>query len=524
MKLNNITSLKKIAPIICVVSFAIYPIIALYAHNVEELTIRELIIPVILSVVLSILLFGFWIIIFKNQFKSSIATVIFLILFWNYDLLYSGIIKIANLEHWHFMPLLIFLYLYLNYFISKIKKQATLSNLNTILLFPITSLIIINLAIIIPSEIKKNSYQPSKTKIDPVKINKHNNNPDIYLIIFDEYASLGTIKKEWGYDNRNLKDFLEGKGFYIPEHSEVRNIQTIWNIAGLLNLDYIVKSIDRETYLKFLYDPDDIKGTKEYNILEKINFNEAIEKINNNVLISYLKTNGYRIEILEGISHAYMTLNIKNVDYSYSYPFGDKPKKYKFYLDVFYTELIKKTMFSPFEVFFTSAPTDNINYSGTKYILSYLNKNTIHHGSPRFVYCHIMCPHTPYVFDRFGNYTTDYLNDNTQNQGKIIQERKTVNDAYLDQYIYVSSEIKKISESIIENGQNKPVIIIQSDHGPRPHTVYLNDKFESFRVFNAVYFPDGDYKKLYDSIAPINTLRVMLNKYFGETYTMLEDK
>ena len=102
--------------------------------------------------------------------------------------------------------------------------------------------------------------------------------------------------------------------------------------------------------------------------------------------------------------------------------------------------------------------------------------------------------------------------------------KNTVNAAYLEQYIYITNEIKNIvSSQLQKKSAISPVIVIQCDHGPRPHEVFLKDKTNSFEVFNAVYFPDGDYRNLNDSIAPVNTMRVILNKFFGEAYNMLED-
>jgi len=47
----------------------------------------------------------------------------------------------------------------------------------------------------------------------------------------------------------------------------------------------------------------------------------------------------------------------------------------------------------------------------------------------------------------------------------------------------------------------------------------LND----FSILNAYYFPDQDYSDLYDSISPVNSFRVVLNRYLGAAYPILED-
>ena len=47
---------------------------------------------------------------------------------------------------------------------------------------------------------------------------------------------------------------------------------------------------------------------------------------------------------------------------------------------------------------------------------------------------------------------------------------------------------------------------------------------ERMGILNAYYFPDQDYSKLYKGITPVNTFRIILNKYFGTDLDLLEDR
>ena len=44
-----------------------------------------------------------------------------------------------------------------------------------------------------------------------------------------------------------------------------------------------------------------------------------------------------------------------------------------------------------------------------------------------------------------------------------------------------------------------------------------------FSNLNAFYFPNKDYSRLYDSISPVNTFRVVLNTYFNAQLPLLKD-
>jgi hypothetical protein len=513
-------------PVLAVWLFTTYPIFALYAHNVDQLLLKQLFLPVIFSLAMSTILFGFLAIILKDKLKASLATVVLLIIFWNYGLLYIGFSNIAAVQHWHLIPLSLVIYLHLVYFIKRNKQQKALVNLNTILFWPILFLISINGIIIISAEFKKvnTSIKENKTSHQAPEVIAGKYHPDIYLIILDECASLQTIKEEWGYDNSAFADFLRDKGFFVAENSESRYNQTAWCITSLLNLDYVTGPVDKSTVMNFNTGPEVISGNGKDKFSNNLDFNEVMQKLNNNYLTNYLKEQGYKLIVLEGISHIQSSFKIKNIDISFSYQDLKKADRSRYLLDAFYLELINKTMIKPFDMFFQINQTFNINYTGAQYIISYLKTKVYQIESPKFIYAHIMSPHGPYVFDRKGDYVGPITADG-QRVGGVIPAKNTVNEAYLEQYIHICNEIKSIvNNHIQQRSPADPIMIIQSDHGPRPYDVYLKNRMNSFKVFNAVYFPDGDYRNLYDSIAPVNTMRVLLNKYFGKNYLMLEDK
>jgi hypothetical protein len=412
------------------------------------------------------------------------------------------------------------------WFISKIRLEKTLNNLNIILLAPISLLLIINLVTILPVEYKKIKSARNGPAHHPMEPGSGTgkNYPDVYLIILDEYASLTTIKEEWGYDNSAFADFLRGEGFFVAESSKTRYDQTVMCMASVLNLNYISEPNRENLADNSSADPE---GSNKSGVKDKAlqaHFNFFIQKTNNGFLTNYFKEHGYQVIVLEGVSQHYSSFKIQDADTTFSYQNINKSDNYGFLINAFYMALVKKSMLFPLDVPGKMDQTGTVNYAATKYVVNYLKTDGFSTGTPKFVYAHIMCPHSPHVFDREGNAISPITADD-QRDGEFIPAKNTVNAAYLEQYIYITNEIKKIAHSRIQKKSRfSPVIIIQSDHGPRPHEVFLKDREQSSRVFNAVFFPDDDYKNLYDSIAPVNTMRAVLNKYFGEHYNMLEDK
>ncbi len=522
MKIFDSKNLKGLIPILCTWLFSIYPVLVLYAFNCKELFIQQLLLPLLVSIVFSTIVFVLGMFLLKDKFKSSLATVILLLIFWNYGVIYTGINKLVGLQHWHLIPLLLFIYAHLVYLVVKIRQQKTLENANIILLIPISLLILFNVVTIVPGEWRKmESLKETRSILQAAnaKATSNNSQPDIYFILLDECASIKTIKSEWGYDNAAFSNYLSGMGFYIAGDSRTRYLFTEWVVASMFNLDYVSGPVDNATFLDFLFNPEKVDA-KTYARLKKVDFADLTQMMKNNYLTGFLKERGYKIVVCEG---SYID-KINNADIDIRPEEINQSEVNISSSDVFFTALYRKTIVSPFNQFFKIDQTYNAKYFAIKYVFNYLSTEVQQIRSPKFIYAHLMLPHSPFVFDREGNYV-EPVNTYPDNIMTYRPPVNTVNGPYLDQYIYASNQVKKMVGSIIHrSGAVPPVIIIQSDHGPRPHEVYLKDKTTAFSVFNAVYFPDGDYRNMYGNISTVNTFRVVLNKYFGENYKMLEDK
>jgi hypothetical protein len=121
----------------------------------------------------------------------------------------------------------------------------------------------------------------------------------------------------------------------------------------------------------------------------------------------------------------------------------------------------------------------------------------------KFVYFHILAPHDPFVFDSEGNYVP-------ADQGDLDLE------AYAAEVTYINKRIAEIVRNLIANSAQPPVILLQGDHGWDPRS--------RMEILSAYYLPGGGDQLLYPTITPVNSFRVVLNHYFGESYPLLEDQ
>jgi len=63
-----------------------------------------------------------------------------------------------------------------------------------------------------------------------------------------------------------------------------------------------------------------------------------------------------------------------------------------------------------------------------------------------------------------------------------------------------------------------PVIVIEGDHGWADRNP--EDKLSNF---NAIHLPFGGKARLYPTLTPVNTFRIVLDEYFGGDFPLLED-
>ncbi len=304
--------------------------------------------------------------------------------------------------------------------------------------------------------------------------------PDIYYIILDGYTSNKSLKDYWDFDNDAFSDFLTKKGFWVASGSLANYNMTPYSLASSLNMSYL-KSLPK---------------TLPTNAQKK----NLFDLVYDNSICKILAEYGYQI---------------------INYSFFDIRQCPKYYNDFFFLLREKMTGGTLYELALEklSKKWAAAQHSGIYTlkdinldILDKINKSKKNPGKPCFVYAHVMMPHDPYFFDSDGKI------DTSESVLDPLQK-----DRYLNQLKYLNSLVENSISGIIKNySDNLPVIIIQADHGWR----YLrgkNRKKESSTILNAYLFPDHDYSKLYHSISPVNSFRIVLNKYLNFNLPVLSD-
>lgn len=476
--------------------FGIAPLLFLYNHNIGQITLRQILLPgavIVLLVLLFFLLLNF---ILKHKNKTQLIVSLFVILFFSYGYFYQvdstwsfsiaslviGINKVLSL-------LWLGILFVGSFFIVRAKSDFV--NLNKIINVMAITLVALSLFNILKyqiSSIDRNDNPQNDVSIQgAVSIDQL---PDIYYIVFDEYAGIDTLDRLFGYDNSPFLSNLEDRGFYVARDSRSNYMQTYLSLASSLNMEYI----------NYLTDELGESSTDWGPVHDKVRKSKVWQLLKGQGYDFYNFRSGY------GPSNFFQNYDL-NFQASH---FG---------LDEFSMTLLQTTAVRPFiESSYKDDKRERVLYTFEK--LPELADNDV----PIFVLAHIVSPHSPYVFGANGEEVLDNCDEKNED-GSWSDFRK---QCYIDETIFINKKIEEVVDGILAKSNSEAIIIVQSDHGSKTDGFAgnLTDQFKKERaeILNAYYLPGGIDAGLYESISPVNTFRLILNSYFGYNYDILPDQ
>ncbi len=428
---------------------------------------------------------------FNDWRKAALMTFcwIFLYLFFGaiYDFLklYS---PIRLLWRYSFLgSLLIILMLSMFIFLKKTKNKfyTTTFFLNILFIIYITiDLFGIAKKFIQQSEKVKTLYTANTNNFS--KIPDSLNKPDIYFLLFDEYASSISLKERFDFNN-DIDSFFIAKGFSVQKKSRSNYNYTPFSIASTLNMGYL----------------DWIQPKMGVNRYDFLKCNPLIL---HNELLRLLRISDYEIVNLSmfelsgspaKINQSFLPIKTQMISEGTLFP--------RLYHDFLW--FFKRNKFIEWimegEGVFRHINNNEFIFTELKETSSQENKK------PKFIYAHFFMPHSPYFFDEEGK-----KQDNPTWMGSPI--------SYLKYVRYTNKRIKELISEILKNTNSQSVIVVLSDHGYRFPTESPNPQ-SHFQNLNAVYFPDRKYNQLYDSITNVNEFRVILNSLFHLQLPVIAD-
>jgi hypothetical protein len=466
-----------------------YPVLALVGININEVESSVLWRPLIFLLLITLVLLVLLGSVSKNWHRAAVAVSILIFLFFSYGHVYFYLkkIEIGSFilgRHRHLVPLWVGIGAFGIWW--AMRKFRNPQSFTPILNFISIFLLIYPSFQIISYTVKREkaeraALEAAQTKGASLPLGYA---PDIYYIILDAYGRQDVLQEMFGYDNTPFLQSLESKGFYVASCSQSNYGQTMLSLTSSLNFDYL------DSLTSSLTSNTDTRAPLR-----------ALGQFNN--VRKFLASQGYNI-----VSFAtnFPVSEWKNANYFLSPP----PQG----MSDFEIMLAQTSLWRvPMDM--TDEPPEKKSAEWyrrrTLFALEQMEKTVPDIPSPKFVFAHLVIPHHPFVFGPDGEELSSI-----EAGVPPFEEYKV---KYPDQVTYINKRILNIVDILLQNSQSPPIIIIQGDHGPAPF-----DEIERrMKNLNVYYFPDN-IEGLYPTVTPVNTFRLILNKYFGQNYPMLEDK
>jgi hypothetical protein len=490
----------------------LYPVLALLAHNVGQVRPNEAVRALVVSFVGTIACLLIMRLFLKDWRKAALGCTLLVILFFSYGHIYEIVRQLQSLgpvigRHRYLFPLWLGIFgLGMWWIVKRIHDVNSITlalNVASIatLILPIYQISHFEARnAIAQSQAEKQTAEACETGLEITGVP-----PDIYYIILDAYTRGDVFQKIYDFDNSSFLDKLTQMGFHIAEKSQSNYGVTGLSLASSLNMNYIQMEGDR------FYTAEMSDTTTMGRLLTRSAVRQNLECL------------GYTIITFDS---GYYWSGWRDADIFFN-PESSAIEKLERAggVNAFESMLIESsagrlltdtaTLIPGFAAVVIESPYREYR-ERVLYLLDSLENVVPKLDGPKFVFAHVIPPHTPFVFgpdgeaiEQSGAFT---LEDTSWEER--FDERAIL---YTGQVMFVNQHVERIVEEILTESETLPIIIIQGDHG-------LDGPLASqMSILNAYFLPEGGDQLLYETISPVNSFRIIFNNYFGGHYGLIED-
>jgi hypothetical protein len=485
--------------------FALYAPIALLASNILQIRPVDSIRSIVVFFLLGIFVYLLFRITLKDWPWAAMFSSVLILLFFSYGQVYTALNPVVILgdtvgRHRYLVPAWFVISALAIWGLSRLRQNlvttTNVMNISSIALIVLPVYQLINNTIMTLRNEKTNAASVSTITLNGQ--NTTTEKPDVYYIILDMYGRDDVLQDRFQYNNSEFLKSLEELGFVVTRCSVSNYNMTELSLASSFNMNYL-------DTLGSQYKA----GNTDRSGLPSLIHHSAVRKIFENM--------GYRFINFET---GFTFTEIRDAD-EFLVPPDSDPETGKTIsrLNEFESLLLKTTAFvivSDAQTKWLHPITDALDMRREHivremYLLDKLPKLATE-KSPKFVYAHILIPHPPFVFTKDGvdlTFPTSYRPDDEEPTAT-----KDYAIGYRHQLDYINLRLIPILKEIIDNSKTPPVIIVQGDHGVDPKRSF---------ILNAYYLPGGTREKIWQTISPVNTFRVIYNSYFQDKFDILPD-
>jgi hypothetical protein len=320
--------------------------------------------------------------------------------------------------------------------------------------------------------------------------------PDIFFLVLDGYTSSACLQKQFNYSNSSLDSLLTANHFFTSYASSSNYNITPFSLSSTFDAQYLDAGLEKQ-------------------VIVRRSILQAIKTFKNNGLVTFLKDQGYEIKNygcfdLEGYPSQRETYFAD----SYSQQIDNQTFFFRIKRDIGWNFTIKNLVTGAFRIPERYKKSKQYHLERNEFNLNGLIKEIqTSSPAPRFVYAHLMLPHEPFYLKSDGSFTSD-----TAILKNLIDPRV----GYINQVGYTNTLLERLIPLVPKGSDRERVMIIEGDHGFRDYGDTVDKNYE-FMNLNSYFFSDNDYRLLYNGISPVNSFRVIRNKYFCGSFPLLKD-
>lgn len=493
-------------------AFGIAPLLSLCKANPTEILLSDLPRPLMASALLAVALFGLATLLCRRDAtRGSVAASLVLLFAWRYDefvelaktplvLLLSGLpptvagnIPEISLGLWS---------------LAALGVALLCARWRGSLELPLRVLAPMSAALLALSMPWRSPHAPPTTAVPsspsptPGKqATSTSDLPDLYIVVLDAYGRRDVLKTLYGFDDGPFVEGLKARGFQVAEKSRANYLQTALAVGALFQLDY--------------WKPGEKSGEAPDTI------GIARNAIVDSPLLKLLRERGYH-----------------NVAISTGGPippnFADTVLEDSSVPPGYFSELENLALDrTPLTLLPRGQDADYARHrKRVRGALRFLGEPPPG-PAPRFVFCHILAPHPPFVLGAKGEDETPdepfHIGDATDfsRRGGSESYRK----GYADQAAFVGKAVIESLDRLKASSKRPAAFLILGDHGPRRFTDWndLSKTYvpEGFANLVAVSVPEEGRARLGalpGEITPINALRRTLNATLKTDFKPLPDR
>ena len=325
----------------------------------------------------------------------------------------------------------------------------------------------------------------------PVNFNldKVSQKPNVYFLLFDEYAGYKSLQDSFGFKNDSLYNYLQQQHFKVVNTFSNYDF-TPFSMSSILNMSYVPENYNKQllTQSDVQHRFGEIRNGQVFSIFKAMNYKmENYSMFDMKDYPALSQSNG-----LFPIHAALLTNKIGHnrllKDIGWWFATG------RFQIPFIKTHLLFKD--------------DAYNKQVEEKVLQSASATS---AQPKFCYAHFFLPHGPYFRDSSGAVNSAVQIPDLYNKS-----------LYLSYLKYTNTVIKNLVKNIVA-GDPQAIIIIMSDHGFYDYLSpgeYDPCNFDNFCLIrepaNKSYFNNN-------RMSNVNLFRYLFNNQFGQSLDYLKD-